>query len=193
MAKSTRTAAKRPARAQQAAATKRAKPAPARRKTAPAAKRKTAPTTRRKTATAAAARKIVARQQPETLRLRSIAPTLTVDDIDRSLAWYRDVLGFVAGERWESEGKLQGIELRAGSCTWYLTQDDFAKGRDRQKGIGFRFYCETTQDVDALARRIKAAGGTLTQEPMDQPWGGRSLAVADPDGFQISIVQQRGA
>ena len=35
------------------------------------------------------------RQQPESLRLRSMAASFTVNDLDRSVAWYRDVLGFV--------------------------------------------------------------------------------------------------
>ncbi len=38
---------------------------------------------------------------PETLRLRSISPALTVADIDTSLAWYRDVVGFHVQETWE--------------------------------------------------------------------------------------------
>ena len=49
-------------------------------------------------------------------------------------------------------------------------------------------YCGTSQDVDALAERIKAAGGTLTEEPTDRPWGGRDFALLDPDGFAITIA-----
>jgi hypothetical protein len=44
------------------------------------------------------------RQQPESLRLRSLAASLTVDDLTRSIAWYRDVLRFTPGERWEDNG-----------------------------------------------------------------------------------------
>jgi hypothetical protein len=42
------------------------------------------------------------RREPETLRLRSIAPTLTVDDAGKSLAWYTGVLGFVSASRIDS-------------------------------------------------------------------------------------------
>src|SRR5438034_10019628 len=56
------------------------------------------------------------RQQPESLRLRSMAASFTVNDLDRSVAWYRDVLGFVVGERWEEEGMVRGIQMKAGSC-----------------------------------------------------------------------------
>ncbi|HEX5761151.1 MAG TPA: VOC family protein [Thermoanaerobaculia bacterium] len=127
------------------------------------------------------------RRQPETLRLRTVTPTLTVNDIAKSLAFYRDALGFVEGEHWEAGGTLQGVQLRAGDCELYLTQDDWKKGRDRTKGVGIRLHCDTAQDVDALAARIRAAGGTLTEEPTDRSWGLRELTVADPDGFLLSI------
>lgn len=127
------------------------------------------------------------KKQPESLRLRSAAPGFTVNDLEKSLAWYRDVLGFTVKERWEHEGKLAGVELVAGSVRFMIGQDDWKKGRDRVKGEGFRIYCSTGQDVDRLAAQIKSRGVALVQEPRDQPWGVRDFAVADPDGFKITI------
>ena len=119
--------------------------------------------------------------------LRSAAPSFTVNDVEKSLAWYRDVLGFVVKDRWEHEGKLAGVEMAAGGVIFMLGQDDWKKGRDRAKGEGVRIYCSTVQDVDELARRIKARGGNLTQEPRDEPWGRRDFALVDPDGYKITI------
>jgi catechol 2,3-dioxygenase-like lactoylglutathione lyase family enzyme len=128
-----------------------------------------------------------ARRQPETLRLRSAGPSFTVNDIQKSLAFYRDVLGFTVKEKWEEDGVLHGVELVAGSVSFWLGQDDWKKGRDRVKGQGFRMYCGTTQDIDALARQIEARGGRLAEKPTDRPWGGRDFAVVDPDGFTVTI------
>jgi uncharacterized glyoxalase superfamily protein PhnB len=72
-----------------------------------------------------------------------------------------------------------------------IGQDDWKKGRDRIKGVGVRFYCSTDQDIDRLAARIKAQGGTLAQEPKDQPWGTRDLSIDDPDGYKITIANER--
>jgi lactoylglutathione lyase len=143
----------------------------------------------KKAKSAAAVRKpaLRARRQPETLRLRSASPSFTVNDLQRSLAFYRDVLGFTEKERWERDGALHGVELVAGSMSLFLAQDDWQKGRDRVKGQGFRIYCDTSQDIDALARQVQERGGTLAEEPKDQPWGGRDFAVVDPDGFKITI------
>ncbi len=72
-----------------------------------------------------------------------------------------------------------------------LAQDDFAKGRDRQKGLGSRLFCDTAQDLDRVAADIKARGGLLDQEPQDMPWGSRVFSITDPDGFKLTFVQSR--
>lgn len=128
------------------------------------------------------------RQQPESLRLRSITPTLTVNDIGRSEAWYRDGLGFYVAERWEEGGKLEGLMLKAGACEFGLSQDDFSKGRDRAKGVGFRLWCSTTQDVDAIAARLKAFGGTIVESPGER-YDTYGFTAQDPDGFKITITR----
>jgi catechol 2,3-dioxygenase-like lactoylglutathione lyase family enzyme len=128
------------------------------------------------------------RKQPESLRLHSAGPSFTVDDLDKSLAFYRDVLGFTQKDQWMENGVVTGVELVAGNVTFWLGQDDWKKGRGRVKGEGFRIYCGTTQDVDALAARVRAAGTSLADEPRDMEWGGRAFAVRDPDGFLITIA-----
>jgi catechol 2,3-dioxygenase-like lactoylglutathione lyase family enzyme len=130
------------------------------------------------------------RQQPESLRLRSIVPTFTVSDLERSLAWYRDGLGFFVSERWEEGGRLEGVMLKAGACHVGLSQDDFTKGRERTKGVGFRIWCETFQDVDALAARLKKFGGTITEEPGNR-WDTYSFTAQDPDGFKLTIAKAK--
>jgi len=140
---------------------------------------------------AAAKKRPPARRQPETLRLRSIAPSFTATDLQRSIAFYRDVLGFVIGEEWRENGVLLGCDIHAGAATFMLGQDDFAKGRDRQKGLGTRVWCHTAQDLDRLAAEIKARGGVLDQEPQLMPWGDRVFMISDPDGFKLTFVQAR--
>jgi lactoylglutathione lyase len=130
------------------------------------------------------------RQQPESLRLRAIMPSFTVSDLERSIAWYRDGLGFFVSERWEEGGRLEGVMLKAGACHLGLSQDDFAKGRERPKGVGFRIWCETLQDVDVLAARLKRIGGTIVEEPGDR-WGTYGFTAKDPDGFKLTISRAK--
>jgi lactoylglutathione lyase len=135
-------------------------------------------------------RRFQTRRDPETLRLRSIEPSFTVGDLEKSIRFYTEVLGFMVEERWTHEGVLRGVMVKAGACEVGLSQDDWAKGRDRKKGEGMRIWCSTAQDIDALAARIRAAGGRLTEEPKDQAWGARSLSINDPDGFGLTIYRE---
>ncbi|MEO8036051.1 MAG: VOC family protein [Acidobacteriota bacterium] len=128
--------------------------------------------------------------QRGSLALTSAVPGFTVADVEKSLAWYQDVLGFIVKERWVSGGKLQGAELVAGDVTFMIGQDDWKKGRDRAKGEGVRIYCSTNQDIDHLAAEIKAREGKLSQEPKSQSWGMRDLAIDDPDGYRITIAAE---
>jgi catechol 2,3-dioxygenase-like lactoylglutathione lyase family enzyme len=128
------------------------------------------------------------RRKSQSLRLGSITPMVTADDLQLSLAWYRDGLGFHVAERWEEGGKLEGVMLKAGSCEFGLSQDDFAKGRNRTKGLGFRLWCSTTQDVDAIAARLRSFGGTIVEEPGER-YDTYGFTAQDPDGFKITITR----
>jgi uncharacterized glyoxalase superfamily protein PhnB len=112
-----------------------------------------------------------------------------VGDLQRSMDFYTGVLRFIIEERWTDGDVLRGVMLKAGRCELGISQDDWKKGRDRKKGEGVRIWCETAQDVDAMAARIKAAGHSLTEEPKDQPWGGRAFSLDDPDGYHLTIFR----
>src|SRR5437899_1932879 len=89
---------------------------------------------RKKSSKKAKAAPAKARAGAKTVTLSSASPGFTVNDVEKSLAWYRDVLGFVLEERWEQEGKLMGAQLKAGNVRFMIGQDDWKKGRDRIKG-----------------------------------------------------------
>jgi uncharacterized glyoxalase superfamily protein PhnB len=123
------------------------------------------------------------------LALSDASPSFTVNDLEKSLAWYRDVLGFAVEETWKDDArKVVGVSLRAGNVSLMIGQDDWKKGRDRKKGEGFRIFCMTKKSVDDLAKRIEAKGGRLDQGPTDESWGVRDISLTDPDGFKITIA-----
>jgi uncharacterized glyoxalase superfamily protein PhnB len=126
-------------------------------------------------------------EQQEPFAGRELSASLTVNDLETSLAWYRDVLGFAVDQKHEREGKVMAVSFRAGSVRLLIGRDDGKKGLDRVKGEGLSLMITTSQNVDDLARRIKAAGGTLDSEPTDMPWGARVFRLRDPDGFRLAI------
>lgn len=143
---------------------------------------------RRATGPRKVTRKIVERSEPEALRVRMLTTSFTVDDLEASLKWYRDVVGFIVEGDIVRNGVRTGARLKAGNMVLRLGQDDWAKGRDRKKGVGMRCYLSTDQDIDKLAARIKAHGGKLDSEPESLPqFGVRAFSITDPQGFGFTI------
>ena len=129
----------------------------------------------------------------EAVQISSFVPTLTVDDLQKSIAFY-EALGFAIDQRWEEKGTLLGVMLRAGKTQIGLNQDDWKKGRDRQKGIGVRLSISTTRgDVDEIARRARNAGITLKSEPHETEWESRAFEVIDPTGFLLTVFSEKSA
>ena len=123
------------------------------------------------------------------LQAKTITPSLTVDDLTASIRFFEG-LGFVVEEKWEDNGKLNGVMLRAGAANIGLSQDDWQKGRDRKKGVALRIFIETAQNIDELATRARQAGIKLTVEPHDTEWGTRAFEVIEPSGFLMTISSQ---
>ena len=115
----------------------------------------------------------------------ALTASITVADIRKSMAWYRDVLGFEVQQEFEREGAVRAVALQAGDVRILLNQEDGAKGWDRKKGEGISLQFITSGSVDDIAARVKASGSTIDSEPGDMPWGMRMFRLRDPDGFKL--------
>jgi len=122
------------------------------------------------------------------IKIRNLMPGFTVNDLEKSLRFYTEGLGFATGEAYKDGDVVKGYMLQSGDFILGISQDDFAKGRDRKKGVGMRLYIETEQDIEGIAKQAKAAGITLDEGPGPLPWGPMGLTVTDPDGFKITIA-----
>ncbi len=127
----------------------------------------------------------------ELLHGTSLAASLTVEDLEKSVAWYTNVLGWEIARRVERDGKLRAMGMKTGDITIMLNQDDFAKGKGRVKGAGMSFSIYTDQDVDRLAAQAKTHGGPLDTDVQDASWAPlRFFRVKDPDGFRWTIMKR---
>jgi uncharacterized glyoxalase superfamily protein PhnB len=124
--------------------------------------------------------------QQNTLQGTSVMPSLTVNNLQESLTFFK-ALGFEVTDPWEVDGVLLGAMLKGGTVNLGISQDDGKKGANRAKGIGMRLYIEAAGDIDAIAARAKAAGVTLTKEPHDTEWKTRAFDVTEPSGFVLTI------
>lgn len=124
-----------------------------------------------------------------TINATTLGCSLTCKDLEPAIRFYRDVLGFAVRQTYEHEGKVVVAVIGAGDIQVVLNQDDGKLGWDRIKGQGFylQFNVVSAADVDAAAERVKAAGGTLIDEPADRPWGVRMFQFRDLDGFKMGV------
>ena len=125
---------------------------------------------------------------------------ITVNDVDESLAFYRDALGLdvtsdVAngGFRWVTLGSPDqpGLDIvlsepHAGrsQADGDTIQELLLKGM--MPNVVF-----STDDLDATFERLRASGAEVLQEPIEQPWGPRDAAFRDPSGNHIRINEYK--
>ena len=126
------------------------------------------------------------RAEPETFRARTLTASLAVKDLQKSLTWYRDKVGFIVDQKFERAGKLTGVVLKAGEMRILISQDEGSIGWDKVKGAGFSLQFTTVQDIDGLAEAIRERGGVVQLDKADVS-GTRVLRLRDPDGFTLLI------
>jgi uncharacterized glyoxalase superfamily protein PhnB len=123
------------------------------------------------------------------LNATTLGCSITCKELEASIRFYHEAVGFAVGQKFEREGKVVGAFIAAGDIRIVLNQDDGKLGWDRIKGLGLylQINVATSADVDSTAARIKAAGGALLNEPADRPWGVRMFQFKDLDGFKMGI------
>jgi catechol 2,3-dioxygenase-like lactoylglutathione lyase family enzyme len=113
--------------------------------------------------------------------LRHIA--LYVSDVERSLDFYRDVMGMELEWRPDPDNAY----LTSGSDNLALHKRQGTGGTDRTLDhIGF--VVPSADDVDDWARYLVGQGQHLTADPKTHRDGARSLYFEDPDGIRIQII-----
>jgi predicted enzyme related to lactoylglutathione lyase len=127
---------------------------------------------------------------------------IAVDDHDAALAFYRDILGLEVrndvgyeGMRWVTVGSPSqpdvNIVLEPPIADPNVSPADQAAAAELlAKGL-LRGVIFATDDCDATFERIRAAGGEVVQEPMDQFYGVRDCAFRDPAGNMLRFSQPR--
>jgi lactoylglutathione lyase len=109
-----------------------------------------------------------------------------VESLDRSVAFYRDVVGLEV--RLEGDGYVEFATENTKFALFERAKLPELIGRDGGHApcgeIAF-----VVDDVDDEARRLQAAGATILTGPVDRPWRQRTLHVADPDGNVVEFAE----
>ncbi len=115
---------------------------------------------------------------------------LFVQDVSRSLQFYREVLGF----QFDQPPSQDGVEGRSGSLKIGLYDRRWLPRLFGNQGVrdisGYPFLLSmTVPDLEATYQGLLASGVTILTPPRLMPWGQRLLFLEDPDGNLLEIVQ----
>jgi catechol 2,3-dioxygenase-like lactoylglutathione lyase family enzyme len=128
-------------------------------------------------------------------RIRVI--TIGVDDLERSLAFYRDGLGLptegIIGTEFE-HGAVVFLNLDGGLILALYPRESVAKEAQvpvappSPTDLTLGHSVATREEVDAVLAEARAAGATITDPAKNRFWGGYSGHFRDPDGHLWEVV-----
>jgi catechol 2,3-dioxygenase-like lactoylglutathione lyase family enzyme len=120
----------------------------------------------------------------EATALRAHAFVLAVPDLDSSVRYFVNALGFRPewrdGDNWQSLVRDE-VRLMLGHCPDALPPSDL--------GDHSYFAYLMVDDVDVLYREFVDRGAIILHAPSDKPWGRREMAIATPDGHRMIIAR----
>lgn len=117
---------------------------------------------------------------------RNLIPSLMVRDVEASVAFYRDLLGFELSGRFHDDEGLQWAEVRCGEIALQLGRGPICGLPEDPVFTGtLYFFPESVAAVEErVAGRVEIAWG-----PEEMPYGMRELAIRDPDGYLLAFSE----
>ena len=123
---------------------------------------------------------------PSNENLTQVVPFLGVTDMERSVRFYIDGLGFAMKHQWVPDGKLRWCWLTRGGASLmlqeFLKEGPSAPQGKLGEGVSLCFQCE---DAVALYREFRSRGIDAAE-----PFVGNSMWVTvlnDPDGYKLDF------
>lgn len=116
--------------------------------------------------------------------IRNHMYVLAVPDLERSAAFYRDVLGFAVHEMGDPGWRMferDGCRIMAGACPDALPAS--------QLGDHAWFAYLDVDNADAWHARAVSGGAEITKPLANEPWGMREFGLRTPDGHRIMVGQ----
>jgi predicted enzyme related to lactoylglutathione lyase len=117
-------------------------------------------------------------------RITSFAPQLLVDDLERAIKFYSEVLGFSFGPTWRgfyAIGERDGFAVHL-KCAPKTVEDRITRRQNEHLDV----YANVI-GVDALYAACKAKGATILK-PLDRTaWGTSDFYLEDPEGYIIAF------
>lgn len=136
------------------------------------------------------------------MKFSDVTPNLIVADVDRSLAFYRDVLGFSLVATVPDAAPFAFAWLQRDGVSVFLNSVEAVRAEHAELGaraIGGTATLYIALEADTTAAGVDAMFATIgsrarvIMELTDQFYGMREFGIEDPDGYVIFFAQRTGA
>ncbi|HYH93315.1 MAG TPA: VOC family protein [Candidatus Saccharimonadales bacterium] len=120
--------------------------------------------------------------------------TLGVEDLDRAVAFYRDVLGWTPAARPPGVAffDLDGVVLSLWPHADLAAELGLAPDVAPYRGMTLAHNLRSRAEVDALFDTLRERGAEITRSPTETEWGGYSGYFSDPDGHRWEVAHNPG-
>ncbi len=116
------------------------------------------------------------------VKIAQTVPLFAVADVEKSVAFYVDGLGFELQEKWEKDDELQWCWVQHDDSALMLQKSQGEVSANPGGGLTLYFICE---DAKAAHREFKERGVQV-----GEPFVGNNMDVfyfKDPDGYRLSF------
>ncbi len=122
-----------------------------------------------------------------------LSPTLIVEDMEKSLAFYTQTLGFEnTFQMPDPDGNLihanlvwKDVHIMLGPTSWMPEELIPYRGT----GVDFYILGGEDDDLDGYYESLKEKGVNIVKDIEDQFWGDRTFSIKDPDGYQLTFAK----
>lgn len=118
-----------------------------------------------------------------TASIREVWPLMLVQDLEKSLVFYRDLLGFNVEAESLADGKVFWCRISRGQVSLMLQQAEAEDGpaQGRGRGVGLYLVCD---EIDTLFQEFTRRG-VVIEPPSVTYYGMKQFLVPDPDGYFV--------
>ncbi len=119
-------------------------------------------------------------------KIHSAVPVIATDDIEKSLSYYIDVLGFLFDFKYGDPPVYAGV--KSGSAEIYFTNNHDFVYIIKEKNLHPEIFI-WIEDVESLYREHVINGAQIIEPMFDRPWGARQYVIKEINGYYLKFAQ----
>jgi len=117
-----------------------------------------------------------------------LSPLLAVRNVEETIEFYKNILGFETGMVFPDENNPEYADLsKDGMVIMFLLAKNMGIGSDEKLGIGVNLYMEIDGDIDEYYAELKNKSVKFVYDIKDEHFGIRDFAIEDINGYQLTF------